>query len=155
MKKTIVFVTGFEANDSRAVSWWDWFFSIEDAIEKFKENIGEKQKTPDAITYIGEVEVDEDDSLPMEDKMEDINGQIELFLGEHDYENAFPKENNVFLILGRKLKEQDCTEEESAEIKGFIKEQLLPEKPTQPALLEIIRENFPQEFSEAHEELFD
>ena len=53
-------------------------------------------------------------------------------------------------ILERKIQGIDCTEEESAEIKGFIKE-----NPECNQLVLSIYENFPIEHAEAVEEMED
>jgi hypothetical protein len=65
-----------------------------------------------------------------------LNG-IDLFLS---------KEDQIILeIIERKKKGIDCTEAESAEIKGYLKELKLPEE---QVLVAEIQELFPQEYGE-------
>jgi hypothetical protein len=55
-------------------------------------------------------------------------------------------------ILDRKAKGQDCTEEESAEIKMFVKEHIVQIGNGEVQLIEQIQEFFPIEYGEAIDE---
>jgi hypothetical protein len=62
-------------------------------------------------------------------------------------------ENVLKEILERKRQGIDCTEEESAEIKGFVKETLIQIETGQIQLIEEIQILFPIEYGEALDEI--
>ena len=59
----------------------------------------------------------------------------------------------IIPILQRKKEGIDCTEEESAELKGFIKEQIIQIGTNDIQLIEEIQELFPLEYGEAIDEI--
>lgn len=88
MKKIIVFVTGFETDPNKgAISGWDWWVNIKDADSKYKEYLQLEDVTP----YRGKVEIEVPIDLDIlsENGIEYVNNEVELFLSENDWENAF------------------------------------------------------------------
>ncbi|HWY35752.1 MAG TPA: hypothetical protein VNX68_13990 [Nitrosopumilaceae archaeon] len=89
MKKITVFVAGFEAKS--AVSGWSWFFNKSDADKNIAEIKNDIVGYPNVITYEGEVSVEIPNSIDESSEYgkEYINGEVEMFLEEHDFEKAF------------------------------------------------------------------
>lgn len=74
----------------------------------------------------------------------------------HNFLKECEEENQVTLIkqiLGRKKQGIDCTEQESAEIKMFVKERIIRVGSGEVQLIEDIQLLFPLEYGESLEEM--
>ena len=91
MKKVKVYITGFEGNEQSAISGWSWFYNKKDANADYKQVKEGIKPTPLATAYRGEIVVEVPDNIKLytEEAQEEINGQVELFLCENDFDNAF------------------------------------------------------------------
>lgn len=81
MKKKTVYVAGYEGNNKLATSGWLWFNGKQDRDDYFNE-IQKDLEPLGALVYQGQLEVtDQSDEL--------VNEEVEKFLEENDWENAF------------------------------------------------------------------
>jgi len=83
-----VYVVGYEANDSGAISFWDWYPKQESA-EKRKVELKGNKHCSTGIIYDGVIDLKGTD-VDLNDK-EDVNGFVENFLCENDWEKSFTK----------------------------------------------------------------
>jgi hypothetical protein len=94
MKKITVFVTGYE--NAGGVSGWDWFYEKENADNQFRaieqaiKDFNVKHTVNKAISYRGELQVDVTGlTLRTDEANDNIQRQVESFLEENEFENAF------------------------------------------------------------------
>lgn len=124
----------------------DWFTSDEDEREEMKIS---------AAGYVEEDHVDELEGYVYAPKGivlavdKDYNKRIDLDnLNLDDFMDKYLQG-----IIKRRQEGLDCTEGESAEIKGYIKETFLVVEDGSIEIDEMLQELFPQEWSEAQDEL--
>ena len=87
---TKVYVVGFESNGG--ISFWDWYLIERLQRERISELTSlEGNRKLSGVLYYGEVE------LENVDDPEDINGLLELWLEENNWENSFPHNPNIIL----------------------------------------------------------
>ena len=86
-----VYIVGFESN-SNSISFWDWYPTKQFQYDRLMEltSLRGNEKLS-GVLYYGEVELENVDDI------EDINGLVELWLEENDWENAFPENTNIIL----------------------------------------------------------
>jgi hypothetical protein len=84
MEKVMVYVVGFESSIN-GVSFWDWYPQEKNAINRERQLNSNTALINNGIVYKGSLLVNNS-----EDE-EDITIQVENFLGENDWENAFKK----------------------------------------------------------------
>ena len=82
--------------------------------------------------------------------------EAEITLPKPDYKNCLPPSYSVEVrqikeILDRKIKGTDCTEEESAFIKGFLREHIV--EVGEQTLIAAIQFHFPLEYGEHLDEM--
>ncbi len=80
-----VYVVGYEANDTGAISFWDWYLLKESAAKR-KTELENNPHCSTGVIYNGEVALDS--SVDINDK-ESITFYVEKFLHDNDWENAF------------------------------------------------------------------
>ena len=86
-----VYIVGFESNNN-SISFWDWYPTKQFQYNRLVElNSLQGNEKLSGFLYYGEVE------LQNVDDIEDINGLVELWLEENDWENAFPENTNIIL----------------------------------------------------------
>lgn len=74
-----VYVVGYEANNTDGISFWDWYYKENKAMNRIAElNTNSELK---GIIYHGVVEVKEGET--------NITDFVERFLEENDWENSF------------------------------------------------------------------
>ena len=91
MKKVTVFVVGYEALESGAVSFWDWY-PIKESASKREAELRENPHCKGGKIYAGSVVVEgviEDIKNITEEDKEDITQLVELFLEANNWENSF------------------------------------------------------------------
>lgn len=76
-----VYVVGYEGKDILATSGWDWYPNKNDADRRYDE-LKEKLGSTGAAIYRGELYV-------LADIVDFITDEVEKFLEENDWENAF------------------------------------------------------------------
>jgi hypothetical protein len=84
MTTQIVYVAGYEGNNKLATSQWLWFKGKQDADDHYNE-LKKDLEPLGAIVYKGEVQVTNTEN-------ELITDEVEKFLEENDWENAFKAE---------------------------------------------------------------
>lgn len=89
MEKTI-YIVGFEAKDG--ISFWDWYLNKKAQENRITYLTGRTgiEKLSGSL-YYGEVQLEN-----AQDER-DINGLVELWLEENDWENSFPENKNIIL----------------------------------------------------------
>ena len=88
MKK--VYIVGVESENT--VSFWDWYPTIDVQYNRILELTSlQGDKKLSGVLYYGEIQLENIDNE------EDINGLVELWLEENDWENAFPKNTKIIL----------------------------------------------------------
>lgn len=82
-----VFVVGYEPKGKESVSFFEWYYLEQDAIDKEKKYRTEQKQTPEhweGIIYSGTIE-----AVPEGLSRDEITEFVDSFLDENDWENSF------------------------------------------------------------------